>query len=704
MLNELYELSETLSGLGLLHTITHSNINSVVKEVSLLIELDKTGAVRGSRLLAADETSNLWRHSKGNHHSFPAIRVQEPLLTKTESAKIAKIKWEKLNLTEKLDYLERLDFSKANPKCSGIRISKWSLEQLTFDANPDYPELAALEQLVKTFPYNQNYSVFIMSLLDFIKRKLTFATNEDEVDIIKKLLIGNWNEKRQKYIAGCMTYYDVYETDKFPNIVASCATRQALVKLLNQRDKLDYSGVEYIHSPLSGTRQAALINKYPNPNLPLLGLTYLYSKKEDIPCLRRYGESGIQAYRIGREESNAMNNALAFLTAPERKGKTWIAANDCNRDKPNLLLAYLADDPCNDALLAQVMADPGAYETKAARSDELETFFEALCQQVLGSTEGLLQKNPDSKVNLIMLESLDPGRKQVAYEKFLPLKQVKENLLTWKQASANTPPLSPYLRDKNMIGPKCPGPNNIIRLSKINYSRSDQVQFNKQSFTSLSEVYHLYMPQAGFTSKDNIFIVNFLDKTLTASGRLLADVGQFLKVDYNLLSSTKKNTLLGSAKPAVSLISILLWYLGIRKENYMKNFPFNLGQLLQLADDLHKQYCKFVRNKGREAGGYPPRFIGGEMLPIALQDPIEGLNRLDERMRIYIDWAKTTTGDRTGSVEDFLKQIGEVSYKIANESFPKEYGPAERAQLFLGYLAMVPKENKMLKNEEEDVS
>lgn len=702
MLNELYKLSEALEKYGLLQTTTHPNINAVVREASLLIEIDKTGVARGSRLLNADETAKLWRHSRGNHHSFPAIRMQEPLLAETECAKLAEVSWENLKLSEKLDRLRKLDFTKANPDCSRIKIGKWSLGELTFDAEPDYPELSALEQLIKTFPNDKNYPKFLKSLLSFFSKKLPTTTNESEVDMIKKLIVGDWNEAQQKYIVGSMTYYDVYEVEQFPNVVASTATRTALVKLLTEQDEAEYAKGTRVNSPLSGIKQPALTIKYPNPNLPLLGQTYLYSKKEDTSCLTRYGTSGIEAFQIGRQESNAMNNALSFLTKPERKGITWLAARDCRRDKPNLLLAYLADDPANDALLAQAIADPSAYETQEEQLEELESLFETLCKQVLGSTEEQLRKNPNSKVNLIMLESLDPGRKQVVYTRYLSLKQLRENLLTWQQASENTPQLLPLLTDRKMNRPKTIGPNEIIRLSKINYLRSGRTQFNKQSFTSLNEVYELYMPQAEITIEEKAFIRTFLDNTLTATGQLLADVGHLQTVNYNTLTRTQRDALLRNAKSTISLISILLWHLDIRKENYVNSYSFNVGQLLQLADKLHKEYCKVVRNKGGKSVSYPPRFIGGEMLPIALSNPTEGLQRLSERMPVYTNWAQTSVGEDKGLAKHFLNQIGEVSYLIANDLVPEEYGPQERAQLFLGYLANVPKKSKEAKTTKEE--
>lgn len=692
MLNELHALSESLGELGLLRTTTHPNLDIVVKEACLLVEIDKAGVPRQSRLLSAEETNKLWRHSRGNHHSFPAIRVQEPLLAQTESLKIAEVEWKKLNVTEKLSLLSTLDFSSINPQCTKIRISEWSRSELRFESKPDYPELAALEQLIKVFPKEASYAPFLELLARFFERKLKWITSEAELDLIKKLLVGEWDEKRDKYVAGCMTYYDMYETDEFPNLVGSGTTQQALVRLLNERDETSGAKRVYVNSPLSGVRQEALGDKYPNPNLPILGLTYLYSKKSDTPCLTRYGRSGVQAYRIGRKEANAMNDALAFLTKTENKGKTWSPVSDCNRDKPNLLLAYLEDDPSNHALLAQIMADPSVYSSEEERIEELESHFEALCQQVLGNTKGLLGKNPKSKVILLLLESLDAGRKQVVYEKTLSLEQLKKNLLTWLKASENCPPIGIRQRGKEGIfvhEPLSPGPNEIIQLSKVCFANSGQITFSKQSQVSLGEIYDLYMPQVDLTKEDSAFVAGFLDRILSGTGQLLGDLGQRRTLDSILPARKEIDSLLKVAKPTISLISILLWHLGLRKESFMNKTPFNLGQFLQLADRLHKEYCLHVRNKGDKSKGYPPQFMGNELLPIALENPIEGLNRLDERMRIYIAWAK-----RTNTPNALLDQLGEVSRKMACEPFPEQFGPVERAQVFLGYLATLPGEDE----------
>lgn len=132
----------------------------------------------------------------------------------------------------------------------------------------------------------------------------------------------------------------------------------------------------------------------------------------------------------------------------------------------------------------------------------------------------------------------------------------------------------------------------------------------------------------------------------------------------------------------------------------MLDVPFNVGQFLQLADTLHKEYCIQVRNKGQKDAALPMQLMGNEMLAIASERPVEGLNRLRDRMRIYLAWAKTTVGGDSGLVEQILMRFGEVSLKISSGDLPETFNDVEQAQVLIGYLATIPDEKKQ--NEEEN--
>lgn len=704
MLNELFELSKALQRYGLLQSVTNPNVNNVGKAYCLLIELDREGMPREARLLQKEETSVLWRHSKGKHNSFPAIRVQKPLLATTESIKISDIeksnetKWNKFKLFEKINQLKALNYNAINSECSDIKISNWSLNELLEVVNSLEPELAALRQLIRVFPNAAGCADFNRMLTDFIYTKIASLNSEAEVDFIKELLVGSLNDKTGKYTAGCMTYYDVYETEHFDNLVGSSATQQALISLLNRKsEEKNCSVADCVISPFSGIRCAGIGNKYPDPKLPIIGPTFLYSKKSDTLCLTRYGMSGTEAYQAGGDEVMAINDAIAFLTKEMRKNKSWKAMSDSNRGKPNLLLAYLPDDPQNDAYLAQVLGDPSDYESADEFREEAESAFDALCQQVLGNIDSVLRKNPLSKVNLILLEKLDPGRKQVVYENTLTAEQLRNNLLVWSEAAKNHPNIAIRVRDKKDVieyKPICPGPNDICQLLKINYTRSDSSKPMKQSAASLDDIYRIYMPPEKSVLHDDAFLSDMMRKVIEKTAQMLGDVENQLILGYALPPTGELHARAKRVALSISLISILLWRLSVRKENYMLEAPFNVGQFLQLSDILHKEYCIQVRNGGNKKASLPTQLMGNEMLAIASENPVDGLNRLRDRMKIYLAWANTATGEGTGLAKWVLARYGEVSAKIAASDLPEQFNAAEQAQVLLGYLASIPYDKK----------
>ena len=706
MLNNFKVVTDSLMHHGLLQPTTHPNINNVGKAYSLLIELDREGTPRMIRFLEKEETGKLWRHSKGNHNSFPAIRVHKPLLTTSESEKIDGKVWGKAKRSGKIRLLDDLDYNSVNTECKEIRLSDWSKQQLGGVLESNIPELAALKQLLSVFPDTSKNTEFISKLLTVLRQKVMTCDNTAELDLIKELLVGTLDEKKGKYIAGCMTYYEIYETNDYPNLVATDATRKVLTALLNREMKEDsVANQQTTVSYLSG-KPGEGISKYPSPNLPILGDTYFYSKKSDILCLTRYNMSGVNAFHANRDEVMAMNDAITFLTQESRHKKTWKAIGDCNHDKPDLLLAYLTEDPQNDALLAEMLGDPSDYEDEELYQEEYESRFETLCHQVLGDMKYVMEKEPMSRVNLMILETLDVGRKQVAYENFMTVEQFRNNLLSWSEAARNQPESNIRIRarkNKKKIVPygvAYPGPNDICQLLKIHYTRSGMAKLMKQSAVSIQEIYRLYMPTEHDKRNDVAFYKDILRRVLEKCLYFLGDIGQQLTMYYVLPAKKRSYRQAKNAALFLGLISIVLWRLGVRKENYMLDVPFNVGQFLQLADTLHKEYCIQVRNKGQKDAALPMQLMGNEMLAIASERPVEGLNRLRDRMRIYLAWAKTTVGGDSGLVEQILMRFGEVSLKISSGDLPETFNDVEQAQVLIGYLATIPDEKKQ--NEEEN--
>jgi hypothetical protein len=216
----------------------------------------------------------------------------------------------------------------------------------------------------------------------------------------------------------------------------------------------------------------------------------------------------------------------------------------------------------------------------------------------------------------------------------------------------------------------------------------------KQSDASLHEIYSLYTP--GLQTDRSQLLERFFRLAVQKSHWLLGNTAYQLIVDYALPPIRQSQTQARHAAMFASLLSILLYLAGIRKEDYMLDVPFNIGQFLKLADKLHKEYCVQVRSSDKKKPSIPAQLMGNEMLSIASENPVEGLNRLRDRMRIYLAWAESATGKNAGLAKWILARFEEVSMKIAaaESELPEQFSFAQQAQVLLGYLAVIPYEKK----------
>ena len=139
-----------------------------------------------------------------------------------------------------------------------------------------------------------------------------------------------------------------------------------------------------------------------------------------------------------------------------------------------------------------------------------------------------------------------------------------------------------------------------------------------------------------------------------------------------------------------SILGLLLFKLGIKKEDYMSNAPFLVGRMLKLADELHALYCKEVRDYNM-----PPQLIGNTLMTAALDSPVQSLAQLALRLKPYYGWAQTFhKGENAKLAGYFVGLYGETASQLAVLDLPQRFNDADRAQLLLGYLAANPKKTE----------
>ena len=140
----------------------------------------------------------------------------------------------------------------------------------------------------------------------------------------------------------------------------------------------------------------------------------------------------------------------------------------------------------------------------------------------------------------------------------------------------------------------------------------------------------------------------------------------------------------------LGILGLLLFNLGSKKEDFMKESAFLLGRCLRITDEIHRLYCEIVRKKE-----LPPQLCGSSLLVGMMESPSTTLSQLAMRSAPYVKWAKVCRDDEKGSlVHYWLKQWSTIADQLHTMEWPKRLTPEERAQIFLGYLASFSKSEK----------
>lgn len=716
MLNELYQLSNTLERQGLLpQASTHRDVHKLAKSECLYICLDEDGMPGFPQLRDKKDTSRLWVHSKGNHNRFPAIRVQKPLLHESVSAAFDGDAWKKADLERKREILAELDYGRGNPDSDDIQVKNWTLEQMkpVLEKGEDV-YLEGLRRLLKRFPRKENADVFYSALRQKIQEGL-WNVNESMAEALKKLLVGVYEPKKNQYTSGCICYFDIKELSQVMYAVADPETEKALIRTLleKQDERQDEVSAGEGHigiSALSGTRMPLVQDKYPNPKFQVIGPAYLYSNNTGAsPCLVRYCMEGTKAFPAGKEQVSRMNDALGFLLEDSRKDMTWTSFWGTSGKKPLLLIAWLEDEPKSEAKLAAALGDEGATSV-----------YESMCKDVLKLLRLKLETEPDEPVHLQLFETLDTGRKQIVYSRVMNVEQLYKNIEDWLEAANNIPPIAFLGNWKNKGGkeihfwqPHCPGMGAISRLMRTQYysrnmSGVGDIQDKESSLLTEEEIYRLVIPDTYGSKEDTKLIETCMQEILRNCGDLFLDAFRFQTLyekKHPFSAEAIRRTCSG-----VAALGILLYKKGIKKEDYMKSKMFLLGRLMKLADCLHKNYCIIARNEetlSRHSKPIPRELIGGSVYHTALQSPGDALKELMDKLKIYQEWAGSFPGSGSGWI---LSEMNKTFIELgADESkIPLKPTLEEQIELIIAYGSRLPyhktsmEENTIVDNNEQN--
>jgi hypothetical protein len=703
LLNEFYQVDRSLRSAGIAVGVRHPDIKAPGKTEILRVRMAAGNGVTQVDVLTPEEASVRWSLRDGNHNSFPDVKIKLPLFTISKNDP---------NLVIAIDNNAAL--GKRTEACcelgkKGIWIAnsptdKWAkwlkkqtgytvrlrerLNQLSSLKDTDAAAVpAVMERFLIAFT---DPSSFLRSIWEAIAKTLQEEPTPSLVDMAVQLA----------FIGDGAFYLDIDRFDNFSFDAGDPSNIPAISKALARSMPLREADPQS-RCAVSGRIANLVQDKFPQPNLPILGQTYLFTKNRDTPSSMRYGCSGPEGLAVAEDTAAGLLSASLAITHSSRKGKTWAPVPSENPGDADLLIAYVPAAP--EIELAGIIAQDPVAEDPRKSAD-----FGEKTRVAIEAAKGELLDYKRSPLRVIVVRKIDPANRKVI---FASDGQSIEKLLAaakqWSQGCKNVPPWLrlPVSGAKGESWRWCPPPSiapaSLVYLSKLQFIRGglDRQEIPGRPLAVAMELLWAEPARASRVAGELLTIF------VRRHGVLLIGVGAAQR--RGLGAGKRKDSEFAkfdrqTALRSIAALGLLLHKLDRFTETYMSNAAFQLGQLLAAADVLHKGYCCEVRG-----GSIPQQLMGNALMPMAQVNPTGALAALGRRWCVYQAWAmrhapveaplpksRGEDAQRTWDVKCALStarrlnglakdlQQGLTAAHVINDAF--------RAEMLLGYIAGLP--------------
>lgn len=401
--------------------------------------------------------------------------------------------------------------------------------------------------------------------------------------------------------------------------------------------------------------------KAPMPRVKLAAgfKSALYTMYDKQPCQSRYHnfDDKRDSYPLSAQHRVQFQAALNWLGGDAgNKGVTWL-----NTGKGEAVFAYPSSLP--DVTLPFVQF--------FGRIDQSGTFRD-ISRSLLTTFNGISPKDKPESVQVFVLKKIDNGRTKILYSQSASADALMHAAENWEMACNDLPGFA-------AMKPSTPFPVNVAAIV-------NQVWRQNGESSTVSAMH----PYEGI----ELFLHQAQHRLLLHELHILVQHGMPLFIHAGpLLHSGRKCNRVAQLEQILPVLSMLLFFSGNRKDDYMEATPYLMGQLLKASDELHALYCKVVRNNQ-----IPPQLVGSALFVAASETPGRTLSQLSVRMAPYLSWAKqyrTKNEDSSGLAGWYLRIFEQIANKLAAAyAVPMRWSDAQKAQLFIGYLASFPKQEK----------
>ncbi|MHB1391736.1 MAG: hypothetical protein ACYCYE_01420 [Clostridia bacterium] len=686
MLNELYSLSATLKSKGISTKEWHREYKSLPKVTAkapcIRIWLAKDGSICGIESISAELAQSL-RKFGNNQGTFPAFNIV-PLYRITDEKQLSELeRIEKETATPDLDKIKSLCVND-NWKESIVKKVDRSLQNIPHTlsdliGNQEQPERTLVSELIRLASgfTNEPDKSFKTALEKCVFAKLQ---KQEDISMMLAMLFHKGNPQKSHNDdtgTSVSVVLNLFDWQQYGYPVASKHITEWINEMLLK------SGLPSTSTQSEGDGSDAFGMPFVNPDEPMPSVKLsgfdvtLRSMFNGQPCQYRYEQIDDGSYPIAKENRSLVKKSLEWVAGLDREGVTWRKV-----DKNEIVFVYPSKLPEVPPKFASIFGS-----SQAENSVQTEARFENIAKEFIRAIRGIpTHEKPDS-IQIFTIRKMDKARSKVIFSRNCSPEQLIKAAENWEIGCSNIPGID--------LGEKIiPFPLQVARIVNNVWKQNGELA---QGQTAVERMKYYQGMELLLDIMQESMIGNYLHILLTNSSGLVNYLGNWVhggskckdKTAEKNLEKLKRETLL-----LLSALGLLLDKNDNRKEKYMENMAYLVGQLLKISDELHTLYCNVVRS-----GDIPPQLAGSALFVTAGETPYQAITQLSLRMNPYITWAKQyrfknikDEGKESWKAAWYLKLFEDVANKLSlTMADSARFSDFEKAQLFIGYLASFPK-------------
>lgn len=687
MLNELYSLSAILGSKGISTKEWNREYKPLPKVTAkapcIRLWLAKDGSIRDMESITTELAQSL-RKFGNNQGTFPAFNIVplfriideeqlselEQIEKQTQTLNLDKIKTWCIHDNWKESIVKKVDRSLQNiPRTlsaiignpeeqqEGILVSELIRLASDYTNKPDTSFRAALEKCI------------------FVKLQ-----KQEDISMVLAMLFHKGNPQKDHIDdtgTSVSVFLDVFEWQQYGYPVASKHTTEWINEMLLKASLLSTTAQS------DDSESDAFGMPFVNPDVPMPSVKLsgfdvtLRSMFNGQPCQYRYQRIDDGSYPIAEKSRSLAKGSLEWVSRLEREGVTWRKV-----DKNEIVFAYPSKLPEVPPKFASIFGS-----SQAENPMQTETRFEIIAKEFIKALRGITTHEKPDSIQIFAIRKIDKARSKVIFSRNCSPEQLINAAENWEIGCSNIPEID--------LGERIiPFPLQVARIVNNVWKQKGELAQGQAAVERMK--YYQGMELMLDIMQDNM-ICNYLHILLANSSGLVNYLGNLVHGGSKNKEKTEGKNLEKQRRETVLLLSVLGLLLDksdYRKEKYMENMAYLVGQLLKISDELHTLYCKAVRG-----GDVPPQLAGSALFVTAGEIPHQAITQLSIRMNPYITWAKQyryknikDEGKESWKAAWYLRLFEDIANKLRlTLSDSSRFSEFEKAQLFIGYLASFPK-------------